>query len=379
VCKLERSLYGLKQSPRAWNTELDGFLKEAGFVQTEVELCLYKSSRTAGLLLVGVYVDDLVIAGESLTDVNDFKKKLQGRFESKDLGPIGCCLGLEITQDVENWTVKVKQSNYIRSLLIQFGMEGSNAVSTPLVPGSVLARGTVQKEFPGYRSLLGGLLYLSGASRPDIAFAVSQLAGYCNFAEEIHWAALKRVLRYLKGTANVGLVYGQSRPNSDKVKFLGYSDSDWGADSHDRRSVSGVCVSMAGAPVVWSSRKQSVTAVSTMEAEYVAASEAAKDLLWVSNVLGCLSLGYEVPILYIDNQAALLNLKEARNSVKLKHVAIRFHFARSLVQEGKIQVEYCPTAKNVADLFTKALVTERIRGLSRLAGLQELAGGDVGS
>ena len=268
VCKLKRSLYGLKQSPHCWNSILDEYLKQLGFVRSTSDPCIYVGSD--GEMIVGVYVDDIIIAGKSEKLVKDVKLALGERFDVKDLGRLHYFLGMKIVQDDSNGDVWIGQPAYVDKVVEKFGMKDAKSVATPIDPCAKLVKaedGEEKVDQGMYHSAVGSLLYLSTGTRPDITFAVSNVATFCSDPTRRHWTAVKRILRYLKGTSDLDPLY----TDGGRQDCLGYLDSDWAGDLGDRKSTSGYIFMLCGAGISWRSKKQTSVALSTAEAEYIAA------------------------------------------------------------------------------------------------------------
>ena len=208
VCKLKRSLYGLKQSPHCWNSILDEYLKQLGFVRSTSDPCIYVGLD--GEMIVGVYVDDIIIAGKGEKLVKDFKLALGERFDVKDLGRLHYFLGMKIVQDDSSRDVWIGQPAYVDKVVEKFGMKDAKSVATPVDPSAKLVKaedGEEKVDQGMYQSAVGSLLYLSTGTRPDITFAVSNVAKFCSDPTKRHWTAVKQILRYLKGTSDLGLLY----------------------------------------------------------------------------------------------------------------------------------------------------------------------------
>ena len=283
VCKLKRSIYGLKQSPRCWNSALDNQLKKMGFVQAKGDSCLYMASE-GEMFMVAVYVDDIILAGKSNKRIAEVKQNLAKQFQVKDIGELHYFLGLKVVQDKESGGVHIGQPAYAEKVLQQFGMEKAKTVTTPVDASVKLIKATEDDECVDqqlYQSAVGSLLYLSTATRPDITYAVSNVAKYSAKPTKHHWIAVKRILRYLKGTLNYSLFYSKG----GATECVGFSDSDWGGDLHDRKSTSGYLFQISGAAVSWRSKKQTCVALSTAEAEYMALASAAQEAMRWSNSL----------------------------------------------------------------------------------------------
>ena len=238
VCKLTKSIYGLKQSPRCWNTALDAHLVKMNFEQLCSDPCIYKSKTVGDTFFIGVYVDDIVLAGENETRIKEVKEMLASQFDIKDLGILTYFLGMSVIQDQRELTTLMGQPAYIKKLLEKYKMSDSKPVGTPVDPGSHLLKATEDEEALEqqlYQSLVGSLMYLSVYTRPNLAYAVNTLARFSSKPNRSHWIAAKRVLRYLRGTANYGIAFTKS----ESGECLGYSDADWAGDQEDRRSTSG--------------------------------------------------------------------------------------------------------------------------------------------
>ena len=211
VCKLQKSLYGLKQSPRCWNTALDGYLQDIGFENSKSDSCIYIRNRNNSFCVVAVYVDDLIIASKSIDEIETIKKSMNNRYKMKDLGALKYFLGINIMQDENN--VFINQSSYIESLLGKFNFSNANPVKSPVECSIKLVKANESSDLCDvtlYQSAVGSLLYLSTKTRPDITFAVSNVARYCQKPTQQHWSAVKRIFRYLKGTIDFGIKYSKN-------------------------------------------------------------------------------------------------------------------------------------------------------------------------
>ena len=359
VCKLHRSLYGLKQSPRMWHNELSSFLLEIGFVRSGYEPCVFIKKSNKFVSVVAVYVDDLLLGcSRGPHALQELKKAISSKFTVRDLGPVKSFLSINIVKTPE--FIKLDQRDKILALLVKYGLSDCKSAPTPLDPGTQLTKDDCPQtkeemlamtRFP-YRAIIGSLLFISVCSRPDIAFAVNSLSQFMHNPGMIHWKALQRVLRYLSGTAGYCLKYSRSAA----PKFDAYVDSNWGGDLDNRRSTSGFIVRVNGSPVQWRSVRQRSVALSTMEAEYMALAEVTKEIIWFRGVLGELDLLSNKPTtVYEDNQSCILLAQERRFHGQAKHINIRYNFIRDCVQDGTIQLEYCSSTEMVADALTKHL------------------------
>lgn len=360
VLCLNKALYGLKQSGRCWFMKLDEKLKEMSFKQLSADHCVYyQRDKRQILSIIVIYVDDLIVASSSEKRMRDIKRELS-TFKMKDLGRIDQCLGIKFHQDQESNQISMSQEGFIENIIQKFNMEDCKPVQTPLNPSVKLSKAMSpkneeeRKEMSSkpYRSLIGSLMYLAISTRPDITHAISQLSQFNEDPGPYHWTAAKRVLRYLKGTKDLKLIFKKT-----EQKLEGYADADWGNNADDRHSYTGYFFKLANAAISWSSRKQKSIALSSTEAEYVSLSEAAKEAMHIRKFLGEISGCQEKLTIFNDNQGAGQMTKNPINHGRAKHIDIRFHHIREVVDAGVIKVEYQPTEKMPADVLTKALAT----------------------
>ena len=354
VCKLIKRLYGLKQSPRNWSSTLSQWLAEHGFTQAKSDAGVFVSTTSHGTYILVVYVDDIIIVGPSIDWICNFKAIIQQKFSIKDLGQAEWILGISVSYDKKNKTLKLQQSKYIDDLLCRFGMVDCKPASTPAVSGMVLGASSKLDEVAAkkYRSLVGSLLYAATSTRPDIAYSVSYLSRFMANPDVQHLSAAKRVLRYLKGTKEKGLVYSG---NAAAKSLIGYSDADWAGDS-ERRSTSGYVFFMHGATISWKSQRQQTVALSTAESEYMALCSAAKEATFLTNLgkeIGCLQT--EPCTIYDDNQSCIFLAKNPVSNSRTKHIDIQYHFTREKVATKDIDIVYCPSEEMIADIMTKPL------------------------
>lgn len=252
VCRLKRSIYGLKQSPRCWNSTLDDQLKQIGFIQSKSDPCVYVAAEGEPFI-IAIYVDDILLAGKTNERLKFVKNALASKFEVKDLGKVNYFLGIRIIQNLEEGTVWIGQPSYTERILQDFGMVDAKSAKTPVNSSLKLmkaAEESVGVKPEKYQCAVGKLLYLSTRSRPDIAFAVSSVARYTAQPTEDHWKAIKQLFRYLAGTIDYGILYKKS---SESVKCIGYSDADWGGDLNDQKSTSGYLFELGEGPISWCS------------------------------------------------------------------------------------------------------------------------------
>lgn len=305
VCRLKRSLYGLKQAPRCWNKKFDQFQKKFGLWSIASDKCVYVGKK----LLLVIYVDDGLVAGESEEQIDRMLCEMQKVFKATS-GPATHYLGLEIEQDPTRTKIHVHQAAYVKHVLERFNMSAANPAKTPAEHGLELSRhadDAGEPEAPDesmYRSLIGAIIYLQVATRPDLAHIVGLLCRLLANPRQQHLLAAKRVLRYLSGTADIGLNFDGSAASGRRL--IAYTDADFAGCPDDRNSTSGLVLMLSCAPVIWSSRKQTITATSTTDAEYVSAHDGAKEAVWSRAFLKEIHFKQVGPTeMKVDNQAAV--------------------------------------------------------------------------
>ena len=369
VCKLVKSLYGLKQAPRAWYEKLTEHLLKLNFNHFDLDdatLFVKKVGKTVVYLVV--YVDDLLMTGNNESYIASIKKELGNFFEMTDLGYVHYYLGIEVTQHPKS--IFLSQKKYIGDLLNRFGMTECNPLSTPMEQNLKLTsiEGKEFEDATKYRQLVGSLNYLT-TTRPDISFVVGILSRFMQKPCEGHWSAAKRVLRYLKGTQDLGIKYTQV----DDFNLIGYSDSDFDGDKETGVSTSGYAMSLGSGAVFWRSRKQSVPADSTTEAEYMAAAEATEEIVWLKKILEDLQVKQvQSTPLMIDNTSAIKLAKNPKFHDRTKHINNKYHLIRHHVEAKTIHLRHCSTNEQIADIFTKALGREKLERFRTMLGLTNI-------
>jgi hypothetical protein len=368
VCSLRKSLYGLKQAPKQWHEKFDRTLTSAGFMVNEADTCVYyRFSGGKGVILC-LYVNDILIFGTSLDVINDVKSFLSNNFDMKDLGEADVILNIKLIKGKNEITLK--QSHYVENILNRFGYSDFKASPTPYDPSLKLRKNRGQEiDQLKYSQIIGSLMYLAGATRSDISFAVSKLSRFTSNPGSDHWYALERVMRYLKGTSTYGLHY-----TGYPAVLEGYSDSNWISDANEIKATSGYIFTIGGAAVSWRSRKQTILTKSTMEAELVALESATTEVEWLKELLmDLLMVAKLVPaiLLHCDNQSMITIVGNAKENSKFsRHVKRRIKSVRYLRNTGEIAVEYINTTRNLADPFTKGLARAVIDKASREMGLK---------
>lgn len=356
VYHLKKAIYGLKQASRMWNLKLNDTLLKNGFIRSKTDPCVYWKRG----IIVAVYVDDFLIIYKVEIDLAGMRKMLHSNFNMKDIGMASTCLGINIKQG--DGYIEIDQSHYVKQVIERFGMNGCKPVATPSDVNQKLSvtmwseENSLVGKVP-YQELIGSLLYLSGATRPDIAYAVNELSRFNNNHAEVHWTALKRVLRYLKGTIDAKIRYDRS---SGSGEMLAFSDADWGADADKRRSCTGFVVCMMGGAISWCSQRQSIVALSTTESEYIALSTTVREILWLKQLSKeCEDRPQSKIKIWCDNQSAIDLGKSEAYRPRTKHIDIRYHHIRDKVESGFIELTYVQTECMVADSLTKAVPAKK--------------------
>ena len=354
VCKLEKSLYGLKQSSRCWNKAFREGVEKIGFTQASADPCVFIRKEDT-LTIIAIHVDDLLILAENILEMQRLKDSLKLQFKMKDMGELHYYLGVCIIQDKEGKQVYIHQGQYIEKMLKKFGQTEAKSVSTPADLNVKLQKEdgiSRPVDTISYQSIVGSLLYAAITTRPDIAQAVGVVTKFCANPTQSHLTAAKRILRYLKGTGYLGLSYKKCADGN----LIGYSDADWAGDVDDRHSTTGNVFLFAKGAVSWLSKKQATVALSTTEAEYVALSTATQEAIWLRRLLTDVGGPLEEPIVINeDNQGAIAMAKNPVGHARTKHIDIRYHFVREGVQNGAIFLNYVATDEMIADILTKPL------------------------
>ena len=350
VCKLKKSLYGLKQSPRAWFDRFRWALCDMGYKQCNGDHTLFYRHLGRKITMLAVYVDDIIITGDNEAEIECLKKNLSKQFEVKDLGQLRYFLGIEIARSPKG--IFLSQRKYVLDLLSETGMLGCRPASTPIDPNHKLCAESgdpVNKE--SYQKLVGKLIYLCH-TRPDISYAVSVVSRYMHDPRSGHLDAVNRILKYLKGSPGKGLMF----KSHGHLNVEGYCDADWASSLDDRRSTSGYCVFVGGNLVSWRSKKQPVVSRSTAEAEYRAMSQGLCEILWVRNLLSELKVLRKGPsMLHCDNKSAISIANNPVQHDRTRHIEIDRFFIKEKIDDGVIVLGHVTSNEQVADCLTKGL------------------------
>ncbi|KAH9762156.1 hypothetical protein KPL70_000706 [Citrus sinensis] len=337
VCLLNRSLYGLKQSPRQWYLRFNEFMVTHGYLRCSYDVCVYyKITQSARKIL-----------------------------------------GMEIIRNKKKGTMILSQGKYLEKVLRTFGMSNSKSVVTPLASHfklscfQCLSTDEERNEMTKvpYANVVGCMMYAMVLTRPDLAHVLSVVSRFMATPGKEHWKAVKWVLRYLKGTQQYGLVYGKS---AGKVAGLyGYVDSDYAGDLDRKRSLTGYMFFLDGCLINWKASLQHVVALSTTEAEYTAATEAVKEALWLRGLITELGMKQEAVEVHCDSSSAIYLSKNPAHHEKTKHIDIKLHFIRNVISKGVISMVKVHTDDNPADMLTKVVTTAKFKSCLDKAGLSE--------
>ena len=375
VCKLKKSIYGLKQSPRCWNKKVNECLTSHGFKPTLSDSALYVRGTGEEKVILGRYVDDIPVASKSLRALESAKEVLRKSFKMTDFGEVSTILGIKVTRDREKGVLTLSQEKYASEVLDRFQMTNCKGKDTPIETGvklSVQMRPQTEKEqeemkrIP-YRQAVGSLMYLMVSTRPDLAAAVGIVSRFGENPCPNHWRAVKWIIQYLRNTKNLGLTFRRQ----GSVSLTGYCDSNHNGCVDTSRSTTGYIMKLGGAGVSWCSRRQKTVALSSCEAEYMAACEATREATWEVALLT--EFGYRPggPVeIRSDSQSALSLIENPVFHNKTKHISARYHFVREKAEDGTVKFSYCPTGENISDSLTKGVPQEKTRMCRTGMGLE---------
>jgi hypothetical protein len=372
VCRLKKSLYGLKQSPRQWYKRFDSFMISQGFKRSNYDSCVYLKTIKGSTIYLLLYVDDMLIAAKDKKEIEKLKAQLNNEFEMKDLGAAKKILGMEIIRDRHVGKLYLSQQGYIKKVLRRFNMHEAKPVSTPLAPhfrlsAALCPQSDKDVEYMSkvpYSSAVGSLMYAMVCSRPDLSHALSVVSRYMANPGKEHWKAVQWIFRYLCGTSNACLQFGKS-----KIGLLGYVDSDYAGDLDKRRSLTGYVFTIGGCAVSWKASLQATVALSTTEAEYMAISEACKEAIWLRGLYNELCGDKSCTTIFCDSQSAICLTKDQMFDERTKHIDVRYHFIREIIVQGDIKVCKISTHDNPADMMTKSVPNNKFELCSSLIGV----------
>ena len=358
VCKLDKALYGLKQAPRAWYARLCAKLASLGFLPSKGDTSLFFYRKGQHTIFLLVYVDAIIVASSSTEATNALLKDLEKDFALKDLGDLHYFLGIEVKRSKEGLTLSQEQD--AKDVVYRAGMENCKAVATPLASSEKLSITDGSKlnsdDATKYRSVIGALQYLT-LTRPDISFSVNKVCQFLHAPTTVHWSAVKRILRYVQETMNLGLKF---RP-SHSMMVSAFSDADWTGCPDDRRSTGGFAVFLGPNLISWCAKKQATVSRSSTEAEYKALANATAEVMWIQKLLDELGILHpRAARLWCDNIGAKYLSVNPVFHARTKHIEIDFHFVRERVAEKLLDIRFINSADQLAHGFTKPLLTTKI-------------------
>jgi hypothetical protein len=400
VCKLQRALYGLKQSPRVWHLKLHNYLMQIGFKQSKSDYCVYyhNTYRPEDNLFLLVYVDDLIICTKTQARLDHLKQKLRTQFDMKDSEPLNHFLGIQIERDAGS--ISISQTKYLQQILIKSRMENCAQISTPLelkINTEELARAKTtspeSKQYP-CRNAIGSLMYAMLCTRPELSYAVGLLSTYQATPSKALWKLIKRVMRYIKGTLDLKLKFIKNNPYllpvtifvkqstfgrrwlkrqlviSNQQPLICYVDASFNTNDHKARSTSGVILKVFGNSIIWWSRRQPVVALSTLMSEFLALCEGVREVLWLKGHLNYVGIRIYSPVtIFEDNLGCIAIAKDPTNHKATRHMNPKLFFVRDEIRNGSVKLEHISTIENIADIFTKSLARPRFEKLRRQLGL----------
>ncbi|GJS12431.1 retrovirus-related pol polyprotein from transposon TNT 1-94 [Tanacetum coccineum] len=368
VCLLKKSLYGLKQSPRQWYRRFDKYMLSNGFKRSSYDSCVYYRNYAPGeYIYLLLYVDDMLIACKSKAGIGFNKTLLKREFDVKELGEAKKILGMEIIRDRSHKILMVSQSEYVSKILNNFRIDNGKSVQMPLGGHFNL----LLKDCPvrdcdvermskvPYANAVRSLMYLMVCTRPDIAYAVSIVSRYLANPGKNRWEAVKWILKYLRGTAKVGLVYGKN--NSNHMDVTGFVDSDYAKDPNKGRSIISYTILVQGCVVSWKATLQHMVALSTSEAEYMALTKAVKEAIWLRGLLKELGVKLNRVAVNCDNQGAIHLSQNHVFHERTKHINVRYHFIIKVLEAKTIKVLKVGTEHNAADALTKVVLGYKLQ------------------
>ncbi|WVZ00998.1 hypothetical protein V8G54_027067 [Vigna mungo] len=370
VYRLNKALYGLRQALRAWNKRIDEFFANKGLERCAVEHNLYvkRNDKDDGILVVCLYVDDLLVTGSSMKHVNEFKRMMEAEFDMTDLGRLSYFLGMEFAY-TDAGILMHQRKYFLKCFFYLFDhLRIQNLCSLSM---TFLVSNAEEENVDGtyYKQLVRSLRFICNR-RPDLSFAVGIVSRFMANRKKSHLAAAKRVVRYIKGTAEDGILFPYGMQIGE-LELIGYTNSDFGGDQTDRKSTSGSIFFVNNAPVSWSSKKQGIVALSSCEAEYVTGCNAVCQGIWLSELLKHIKMVIgKAFILNMDNTLAISLARNAISHGRSKHIDVKFHYLRDVMNKNQVELKFCKTKLQLADLFTKALSQGRLSFLRSKVGVE---------
>ena len=353
VCQLKKTLYGLKQSPRAWFGRFTEVMKKYEYEQSNSDHTLFIKKRGGKITCLIICVDDMIITGNDEEEIAELRKNLFHEFEMKDLGLLKYFLGIEVLRSKKG--IFINQRKYILDLLAEIGMIDCKPTDTPMVQnhGLQMKEGAKLTDRGRYQRLVGKLIYLSH-TRPDIAYSVGVVSQFMHSPQEEHWEAVLRIVKYLKGTTEHGLMFEKH----GHLEIHGFTDADWAGNPNDRRSTAGYFTFVGGNLVTWRSKKQKVVALSSAEAEaeFRGIKSGLTEVLWLRRLMTELDLQSTLPCrLFCDNKATISISENPVQHDRTKHVEVDRHFIKENLEAKVVEMPYVKSEDQLTDILTKVV------------------------
>jgi Reverse transcriptase (RNA-dependent DNA polymerase) len=372
VLRLVKAVYGMKQGGQMWYQDICATLEEMGYTHLESDHAVFIRVRDGTFSIIALYVDNISMASNDLNAIEQDKVKLKQKYQMTDLGDISWILSMRITHDCKKGTIAVSQQQYTEDVLQKFSKADIHPISTPALANEHLIKLDSPKiDTKSYQRAVGALMYLTLGTRPNLSYAIGVLGRYSANPGPDHQCALDRVFKYLRATSDCGLVF--QRGTEKGLTLEGYADADWASNLNDRWSTLGYVFMLASAAVSWSLKKQTSVALSSTKAKYISGAHAAKELIWLRQLLARLSFAMNSPMtLLIDNQSAIAIAKNPAHHERTKHIEVRYHFLKKKVEEKEIELKYVPTTEQPTDTMTKGLSHEKHELFVGQMGLRRL-------
>ena len=374
VCKLNKGIYGLKQSGRVWHETLRREMEKLGFKSGEADTTIFFRFKQGVVEIAGWYVDDGLLATSSAESMEHMITDIKGSFDIQDLGEPDRLLGIKITRDRELGTIHISQPSFINTIARRFDITSGRAIASPMDSSTDLRTSTNTDETIDvpYASLIGSINYCAISTRPDIAFATNKCAQFTSSPTLSHWEAARRIVRYLLNTRDYGITYRQEGNGAEGYahNLAGFTDADFAGDVNGRKSTTGWVFTFNGAPISWASKKQSLVTRSSMEAELVAGSIATAEGIWLIRLGKDFRHDFTPIPVFTDNQSFIAFTKNDVNSTRTKHIDTHYHYAREQVDAGTIKLHYIPSLENPADILTKPLSPRKHANLLSALGIR---------
>lgn len=368
VCRLRKSLYGLRQAPRCWFAKLLTALTKYGFLQSPYDHSLFAYHKGSVHLTVLVYVDDLVLGGNDSTAIQVFKNYLSKCFHMKDLGRLKFFLGIEVARNPSG--ICLTQRKYALDIISEAGLLGAKPAGTPIEQNHhlALADGADMADRARYRRLVGRLIYLT-ITRPELSYSVHILAQFMQKPKLAHWDAALRVVRYLKSNPGQGILLS----STSSLSLSAYCDADWASCPLTRRSLTAYFVFLGDSPISWKTKKQPTVSRSSAEAEYRSIAATTCELKWLRGLLSTFGIVQPSPMrISCDSQSALHLAQNPIFHERTKHIEVDCHFIRDEISRGTILPIYVSTTHQIADILTKALSKRSFDTLLGKLGISNL-------